>query len=106
MTERRALRRYELCLPVLVRVPALGSVSCFSGKIQNISAGGVHFSLNGALYPGAEISLTIALRPESTSGARVFIRGGGTVLRVDGCHKNRFGIAATLEGCEISRDAH
>src|SRR5216683_1929325 len=59
--ERRAARRYDLSLPIVVRVvPHKRSEPCH-GRIRNISARGIYFITDEELTPGAELEFTVAL---------------------------------------------
>ena len=103
MIERRTARRYELSLPIVVRVSHVDPVLEYSGMTRDISVKCVHFILGAALSAGASIEFTIALPTTCTDGRRVFVRGGGQVLWVSGGPDN-YGVAATVERYDISRD--
>jgi len=83
MTERRTARRYDLSLPVIIRVPVDREASSRNGKTRDISTRGVYFTIDEELGPGAELDITLTLPAEVTRGSEVFIRAMGKVVRVD-----------------------
>jgi c-di-GMP-binding flagellar brake protein YcgR len=106
MTERRTARRYDLSLPVLIRVPVEKEMSSKSGKTRDISTRGVYFTIDQDLGAGAELDITLTLPSEVTRGSEVFIRAMGKVVRVDKkpeSDTSRVGVAAVIERYEIIR---
>jgi PilZ domain-containing protein len=106
MTERRTARRYDLSLPVMIRVPIDKEISSRSGKTRDISTRGVYFTIDQDLGAGAELDITLTLPAEVTRGSEVFIRAMGKVVRVDKKPENnsaRIGVAAVIERYEIIR---
>ena len=106
MTERRTARRYDLSLPVIIRVPVDKEISSRNGKTRDISTRGVYFTLDEGLNDGAELDITLTLPSEVTRGSEVFIRAMGKVVRVDRRPENdasRVGVAAIIERYEIIR---
>jgi c-di-GMP-binding flagellar brake protein YcgR len=106
MTERRTARRYDLSLPVIIRVPIEKEVSSRNGKTRDISTRGVYFTVEQDMGAGAELDLTLTLPAEVTRGSEVFIRAMGKVVRVDKKPDNgssRVGVAAVIERYEIIR---
>jgi hypothetical protein len=80
--ERRAARRYDLSLPIAVRVvPHKRSEPCHGG-IRGISARGIYFITDEEFTPGAELEFTVAL-PGITQGTDVCIHAHNRVLRVE-----------------------
>jgi hypothetical protein len=106
MTERRSARRYDLSLPVLVRLPIGKEPESHSGQTRDISTRGVYFSLDKEIAPGTEVDFTLTLPAEITRGTEVFVRAHGKVVRVD---KRRddghesIGVAAVIERYDIIR---
>jgi PilZ domain-containing protein len=106
MTERRSARRYDLSLPVLVRLPIGREPESHSGQTRDISTRGVYFSLDKEIAPGTEVDFTLTLPAEITRGTEVFVRAHGKVVRVD---KRRddghesIGVAAVIERYDIIR---
>ena len=107
MTERRTARRYDLSLPVIIRIPIENQVGSRNGKTRNISTRGVYFMVDNELNTGSELDLTMTLPAEVTGGTEVFIRAIGKVLRTEKRSDNgndRVGVAAIIERYEIIRN--
>lgn len=104
MTERRTARRYDLSLPVLIKLPV--EQDARNGKTRDISTRGVYFHVGNQLAAGSELDLTMTLPAEVTGGTEVFIRAIGKVVRVekgsDGDHQ--VGVAALIQRYEIVRN--
>lgn len=106
MTERRAARRYDLSLPVIIRVPVDRDASSRNGRTRDISTRGVYFTFETDLEPGTELDITLTLPAEITRGTEVFVRAQGKVVRVEKKPENgteRTGIAAVIERYDIVR---
>ena len=106
MTERRAARRYDLSLPVIIRVPIDHETTSRNGRTRDISTRGVYFTIDKDLATGAELDITLTLPAEITRGTEVFVRAQGKVVRVerkpeDGAE--RIGVAAVIERYDIIR---
>ena len=107
MNERRTARRYDLSLPVIIRMPVDKDTTSRSGKTRDISTRGVYFTIDQDLDTGAELDITLTLPSEVTRGSEVFIRAMGKVVRVDKKSENgssRVGVAAVIERYEIIRN--
>jgi c-di-GMP-binding flagellar brake protein YcgR len=107
MTERRTARRYDLSLPVIIRIPVEREPSSSNGKTRDISTRGVYFTIDQDLSAGAELDITLTLPSEVTRGSEVFIRAMGKVVRVEKKPENgstRVGVAAVIERYEIIRN--
>jgi c-di-GMP-binding flagellar brake protein YcgR len=107
MTERRTARRYDLSLPVIIRLPAEKEISSRHGKTRDISTRGVYFMIDQDLSAGTEIDITLTLPSEVTSGSEVFVRAMGKVVRLEKKPENgssRVGVAAVIERYEIIRN--
>jgi PilZ domain len=105
MTDRRTARRYDLSLPVLIRMPV--EKNARNGKTRDISTRGVYFLIGNDFSAGAELDLTMTLPAEVTGGTEVFIRAIGKVVRVEkGAEKNgqQVGVAALIQRYEIVRN--
>jgi hypothetical protein len=106
MTERRTARRYDLSLPVSVRMPVNREPGAHSGQTRDISTRGVYFTVQRDMNPGTELDFTLTLPAEITRGTEVLVRAHGRVIRVD---KRRdddhetIGIAAVIERYDIIR---
>lgn len=107
MNERRTARRYDLSLPVTIRMPVEKGNPSRSGKTRDISTRGVYFVIDEDLGAGSELDITLTLPSEVTQGTEVFIRATGKVVRVDKKPENgssQVGIAAVIERYEIVRN--
>lgn len=106
MTERRIARRYDLTLPVIIRVPAERVLDTQKGKTRDISTRGLYFVLDEDLEPGSELDITLTLPAEITQGSEVFVRALGKVVRVEKRYEDgseRMGVAAVIERYDIIR---
>ena len=106
MTERRIARRYDLSLPVIIRVPTERIADSQRGKTRDVSTRGVYFVLDQDLEAGSELDITLTLPAEITHGSDVFVRALGRIVRVekrleDG--NTRMGVAAVIERYDIVR---
>jgi c-di-GMP-binding flagellar brake protein YcgR len=105
-TERRTTRRYDLSLPVIVRVPTERAVETQKGKTRDISPRGLYFVIAEDLESGSEIDITLTLPSEITHGTDVFVRALGKVIRVERRMEDgstRMGVAAVIERYDIIR---
>ncbi len=82
MTERRNARRYDLSLPIIVRIPA-ELTDLQEGKTRDISTRGLYFVTEQDLQAGSELDITLTLPAEITHGSEVFVRAAGKVVRVE-----------------------
>ena len=106
MTERRTARRYDLSLPVIIRVPAEQVADSQEGKTRDISTRGLYFVIEQDLEAGSELDLTLTLPAEITHGTEVFVRALGKVVRVERRMEDgsaRMGVAAVIERYDIIR---
>jgi c-di-GMP-binding flagellar brake protein YcgR len=106
MTERRTARRYDLSLPVMIRVPTERSMDKQEGKTRDISTRGLYFVIDQNLQAGSELDITLTLPAEITQGTEVFVRALGKVVRVENRMEDgsaRLGVAAVLERYDIIR---
>ncbi|HTS13791.1 MAG TPA: PilZ domain-containing protein [Candidatus Limnocylindrales bacterium] len=106
MTERRTARRYDLSLPVNVRLPINREPGSHSGQTRDISTRGVYFTLHKELAPGTELDFTLTLPAEITRGTEVFVRAHGRVVRIDrqdDQEQEGVGVAAIIERYDIIR---
>ena len=106
MTERRTTRRYDLSLPIIIRVQAEKAQDSQQGKTRDISTRGLYFVIDQNMEAGSELDLTLTLPSEVTHGSEVFVRALGKVVRIerrieDG--NSRMGVAAVIERYDIIR---
>ncbi|MGB9067004.1 MAG: PilZ domain-containing protein [Candidatus Acidiferrales bacterium] len=106
MTERRLARRYDLSLPVNIRMPINREPRTHSGQTRDISTRGVYFTMTDDLAPGSELDFTLTLPAEITRGSEVFVRAHGRVIRIDkhsDDNHESVGVAAVIERYDIVR---
>jgi hypothetical protein len=106
MTERRTTRRYDLSLPVIIRIPTERQVDSQEGKTRDISTRGLYFVIEQDLEAGSELDITLTLPAEITHGVEVFVRAMGKVVRVERRTEDgtaRMGVAAVIERYDIIR---
>jgi c-di-GMP-binding flagellar brake protein YcgR len=106
MTERRTARRYDLSLPVIIRVPTERQTDSQEGKTRDISTRGLYFVIGQDLEAGSELDITMTLPAELTHGTEVFVRALGKVVRVERRNEDgttRMGVAAVIERYDIIR---
>lgn len=105
-TERRTTRRYDLSLPVIIRVPAEKTQDLQQGKTRDISTRGLYFVMDQNLEAGSELDLTMTLPSEVTQGSEVFVRALGKVVRIEQRMEDgnpRMGVAAVIQRYDIIR---
>lgn len=108
MSERRGARRYDLSLPVMVRIPAQGFAGTQNGKTRDISTRGLYFVVDQNVRAGSELDIMLTLPREMTKGDDVLVKASGKIVRVesrqeDGCERQ--GVAAVIERYDIMRGA-
>jgi len=106
MNERRTSRRYDLSLPIIIRVPTEKAEDSRQGKTRDISTRGLYFVVEQNLEAGSELDLTLTLPVEVTQGSEVFVRAQGKVVRVERRTEDgntRMGVAAVIERYDIIR---
>src|SRR3979411_1001256 len=104
MTERRTARRYDLSLPVVIRVPAERALDSQQGKTRDVSTRGLYFVVDQNMESGSQLDITLTLPAEITHGSEVLIRALGKVVRVERRIEDgsaRMGIAAVIERYDI-----
>ena len=108
MSERRTARRYDLTLPVSIRLAAERIVSRQEGRTRDISTRGLFFVVQQDMDAGSELDITLTLPAEITNGTDVFVRAHGKVVRVERRieeGEQRMGVAAVIERYDIIRGA-
>lgn len=106
ITERRTSRRYDLSLPIIIRVSTEKAIDSQRGKTRDISTHGLYFVMDQELQAGSKLDLTLTLPAEVTHGAEVFVRAQGKVVRVEPRMEDgntRKGVAAVIERYDIVR---
>lgn len=106
MTERRTARRYDLSLPIIIRIPTERALDTQQGKTRDISTRGLYFVIEQNLEAGSELDITLTLPAEITHGTEVLVRALGKVVRVERRSEDgetRMGVAAVIERYDIIR---
>ena len=106
MTERRTTRRYDLSLPVVIRVPAERALDSQQGKTRDVSTRGLYFVVDQNMESGSQLDITLTHPAEITHGSEVLIRALGKVVRVERRMEDgnaRMGVAAVIERYDIFR---
>ena len=106
MTERRTARRYDLTLPISIRLAAESLVERQEGKTRDISTRGLYFVIDQSMEAGSKLDITLTLPSEITHGTNVFVRAQGKVVRVEERTEegaSRLGVAAVIERYDIIR---
>jgi hypothetical protein len=106
MTERRTTRRYDLSLPIIIRLPTQRTLDSQQGMTRDISNRGLYFVMDQNLESGSQVDITLTIPAEITRGSEVFVRALGKVVRVERRMEDggaRMGIAAVIERYDIIR---
>jgi hypothetical protein len=99
--DRRMMRRFDMRLPAIVRLPATTE---FRTETQNISARGVFFYLDRAVRTGTELEVELTFPPHVTLTEAVRVRFKARVVRVEHpLPSMRIGMAALIENYEFLR---
>ena len=108
MSERRVARRYDLSLPVMVRIPAPGFAGTQSGRTRDISTKGLYFVIDQEVRAGSNLDIMLTLPKEMTAGEEVLVKASGKIVRVESRMEDgneRLGVAAVIERYDIMRGA-
>ena len=108
MSERRVARRYDLSLPVMVRIPAQGLAETQSGRTRDISTKGLYFVIDQEVRAGSNLDIMLTLPKEMTNGEEVLVKASGKIVRVESRMEDgdeRLGVAAVIERYDIMRGA-
>jgi hypothetical protein len=106
MSERRVARRYDLSLPVMVRIPAPGFAGTQSGRTRDISTKGLYFVIDQDVRAGSNLDIMLTLPKEMTNGEEVLVKASGRIVRVESRMEDgneRLGVAAVIERYDIMR---
>jgi hypothetical protein len=105
--ERRATSRYNLALPVELRiVPNLTAGGSILVETRDISTHGFYFNIAHAFQVGTEFEFSISLPIEVTGTAQAYVSGKARAVRVEETgdnHHGRLGVGALIESYQISR---
>jgi hypothetical protein len=101
--ERRAMRRFDMRLPAIVRVEGTNE---FHTETLNVSARGVFFYLDRPVIAGTKAEVTLTFPPHVTLTDAVRVRFSARVIRVENpLPSARIGVAAMIENYEFLRSA-
>jgi hypothetical protein len=106
MTERRAARRYDLSLSVVVRAPSGTRGIQQQGTTRDVSTRGVYLIVDQPVSRDTDLDLTMVLPTGSPVDSSVFVRAAGRVVRVEEWSESgnrRAGVAAVIRRYEIVR---
>jgi PilZ domain len=105
--ERRATSRYNLALPVEIRLaPNLDAAASILVKTRDISIHGFYFNITQAFAVGTQFEYSIALPVEITGTTQAYISGTARAVRVEETgesHAGRSGVGALIESYQVSR---
>ncbi len=94
--ERRVHRRFDLALPIRVRVNAQAAQPVETST-TDISARGIYFNLSGNFELGAELECEVTLPPELCQGKSIQVKVKGRIVRVERGQEDTVGVAASIE---------
>jgi hypothetical protein len=98
--ERRVHRRFDLSLPVVVRVKA----HQVETATKDISARGIYFRIAGDVSLGTELECEVTLPPELCQGNTIQVRCRGKIVRVEHHDEDQMlGVAATIDDYEFMK---
>ena len=106
VNERRTTRRYDLSLPVLIRIPTEEKSDSKKGNTRDISPRGLYFVMDQGPQAGSRLDLVLTLPTAMTNGKEVLVHAFGRVLRVEPRTEDgnmRMGVAAVIERYDILR---
>ena len=81
--EHRKMRRFNVQLPVAVKVASDGEVQEMSASTKDINARGAFLYTDTKLQEGSVIEFTLTLPPEITLSQSLQVRCKGKVVRVE-----------------------
>ena len=105
--ERRATSRYNLALPVEIRlVPILTALGSILVKTRDISIHGFYFNFAQEFTVGTMFEFSIALPIEIMGATQAYISGTARAVRVEETgesHSGWSGVGAIIESYQVSR---
>ena len=108
MEERRATSRYNLALPVKVRLaPDLPDIGSILVQTRDISTQGFYFNISQGFTVGTKFEFSIALPIEITGTTQAYISGTARAVRVEETGESnagRSGVGALIESYQVSRE--
>lgn len=102
VAEKRAIRRFALQLPVVVKaVSDSGETLNAIAETRDVSSHGICFHCGSAMEPGAVIEFTVTLPAEVTMTEPISVQCRGKVVRVEKKEDGRFAVAAQIENYDF-----
>jgi hypothetical protein len=99
--ERRAMRRFDMRLPAIVRIESANELQT---ETQNVSARGVFFYVDREVSLGTKLEVTLTFPPHVTLTDAVKVRFKAIVIRVESpLPSARIGVAALIEDYQFLR---
>lgn len=99
--EKRAMRRFDLRLPALVKLTGEGFQELLT-ETQNVSSRGIFFYIDRPVAQGSKIEVTLTLPSHVTLTEAVRVRFTVRVIRVESpLPVSRVGVAALIEQYEF-----
>jgi hypothetical protein len=106
MAERRTARRFNIRLPLSVRVNGGSQLAVQDTESQDVSSRGVYFYLPKEVKNGSNIELVMTLPHEVTLAGPVRVKCMGRVQRTEKRGEERVGVVAAIERYEFLREEH
>jgi hypothetical protein len=107
--ERRATSRYNLALPVEIRlVPILTALGSILVKTRDISIHGFYFNIAQEFTVGTTFEFSIALPIEIMGATRAYISGTARAVRVEETGESQSGwsgVGAIIESYQVCRES-
>ena len=107
MEERRAAFRYNLALPVEIRLaPILTALGSILVKTRDISIHGFYFNITQEFTVGTTFEFSIVLAIEITGATQAYISGTARAVRVEETGESqagRSGVGALIENYQVRR---
>lgn len=100
VAERRASRRFNMNLPLVVRFAAGDRCVEHRGATRDVSFRGLYFMVDDRPEADASVEFVLTLPNESTLGADFHVRCHGRVVRLER-NNGRCGVAARIDRYEI-----
>jgi hypothetical protein len=98
--EKRVHRRFDLALPMLVRVRTQ-TAQLLETSTKDISARGLYFQLHGDFELGTELECQVTLPSELCQGTAIQVKCKGRIVRLERGYDDSVGVAATIEDYEF-----
>lgn len=102
VSERRAMRRFDMHLPALIKLMG-DRFQEFITETHNVSARGIFFYIDQPIAAHARLEVTLTLPSQLTFADSVRVRFTGHIVRVESGRTSQIGIAATIEKYEFLR---